>query len=242
MSMQPHIMTEMVRRRRDRTRKRAREPQEMITADNWTSIAWTNGNKRVIGPGEYDPYDNRAHLLRVADRPPSAAIDGAGICVMAGSSPRFYIDGQWQNIEMSSDIFIGKSVKECYLVVRSNHEDRPDGFGGYYLYLNYDDQEMYFKKELTHELGYSSRLVSKSIRFQRRRWVNAKIRVKNGTAGEVEIQGEFNEQNITLTDSGQIKCGDVSNTAPYLDVGKWCFIRTNSPSDVRYRNVSIMQI
>jgi hypothetical protein len=31
---------------------------------------------------------------------------------------------------------------------------------------------------------------------------------KNGTAGEVEIQGEFNEQNITLTDSGQIKCGD----------------------------------
>jgi hypothetical protein len=72
--------------------------------------------------------------------------------------------------------------------------------------------------------------------------VNAKIRVKNGTAGEVEIQGEFNEQNITLTDSGQIKCGDVSNTAPYLDVGKWCFIRTNSPSDVRYRNVAIMQI
>jgi hypothetical protein len=58
------------------------------------------------------PYDNRAHLLGVGDRPPSAAIDGAGICVMAGSSPRFYIDGQWQNIEMSSDIFIGKSVKE----------------------------------------------------------------------------------------------------------------------------------
>ena len=69
-----------------------------------------------------------------------------------------------------------------------------------------------------------------------------KERVKNGTAGEVEIQGEFNEQNITLTDSGQIKCGDVSNTAPYLDVGKWCFIRTNSPNYVRYRNVAIMQI
>ena len=46
MSLQSHIMTEIVRRRRDRTRKRAREPQEMITADNWTSIAWTNGNKR----------------------------------------------------------------------------------------------------------------------------------------------------------------------------------------------------
>jgi hypothetical protein len=59
---------------------------------------------------------------------------------------------------------------------------------------------------------------------------------------KVEIQGEFNEQNITLTDSGQIKCGDVSNTAPYLDVGKWCFIRTNLPNDVRYRNVAIMQI
>ena len=58
--------------------------------------------------------------------------------------------------------------------------------------------------------------------------MNAKIRVKNGIAGEVEIQGEFNDQNITLTDSGQIKCGDVSNTTPYLDVDKWClYVQTH---------------
>ena len=52
---------------------------------------------------------------------------------------------------------------------------------------------------------------------------------------QVQIQGEFNNTVITQIDTGQLK------GPAFTGEGKNCFIRTNKPNGVKYRNVSINQ-
>jgi hypothetical protein len=95
---------------------------------------------------------------------------------------------------------------------------------------------MYFKKEETHIKGYSPRLESKSINFTGKEWHKASISVYN-VGSAVKLEGFFDgKQVITYMDVGGIK-GE-----PYTDEGKWCFIRTNAPDKVSYRNAKMTQI
>jgi hypothetical protein len=95
-------------------------------------------------------------------------------------------------VEMSAEILIGANVKQCYLSARNNHEDRPDGFGGYPLYIDVDDQEIFFKKEQTRQVGYSERLASKKATIPRNEWFNATVRVTNIKDGKVKIAAIVN--------------------------------------------------
>jgi hypothetical protein len=154
-------------------------------------------------------------------------------------------------VEMSAEILIGANVKQCYLSARNNHEDRPDGFGGYPLYIDVDDQEIFFKKEQTHQIGYSERLASKKATIPRNEWFKATVRVTNIEEGKVKIVATVNGTTTELTDSGQITCKndneEMKNTPPFTGTGKSCFLRTNSTSenssvDIKYRNVVIKPI
>src|SRR5215208_2134166 len=122
------------------------KPEEL-----WTSKQRSNEKPRIIKAGDRDPDDSKIQLLKVGDILPTAVIDGKGVCTVSGSSPRIYIDAPNENVEFSAEVLVEGNVKECYLVARSDHEDRPLGFGGYYYYLNFEDQKHYFKKELAHE-------------------------------------------------------------------------------------------
>jgi hypothetical protein len=178
-------------------------------------------------------------LLEVGDIAPQAIIDGKGNCEVKGSSPRLYIDALNTNVEFSADMLVDGSAKEVYLVVRSNHETRPSGFGGYYAYFNFEDKLMYFKKEQTHEIGYSARMNETPITFEKGRWYHATMSATNvPNSDNVSLHATFNgkEKEIWGLDSGNIKCGNMENTPPYRAEGKWCFIRTNAPDNVMLRN------
>jgi hypothetical protein len=219
---------------RDNTPKLETPEPEPEPAQGWTSEAWSKGTSRIVRAGEYDPVDPKLQLLNVGDIPPRAIIN-AGEIEVSGSSPRLYIDCPNQNVEFSAEVFVSKSVEICHLIARSNHEERPNGFGGYYLYVSMKDQEMYFKKEQTHVLGYSPRLQAVPVKFEKGKWYKMLIRVEN-TEGGVLVVGEFDGNRITQYDSGQLK-GE-----PYTFEGKWCFVRTNKPDGVKYRNVVVREI
>ena len=156
--------------------------------------------------------------------------------MVSGSSPRLYIDCPNTDVEFSAEVFVENDLEITHLVARSNHEDRPGGFGGYYLYVNFKEQKMYFKKEETHVLGYSSRLRETDIIFEKGKWHKMKISMKNMLNGNVSIVGEFNGTVISVIDDGTLK------GPPYTGEGKWAFIRTNKPNGVSYKNVLIQAI
>jgi hypothetical protein len=133
------------------------KPEELWTSKNGvTEIQVRSRQENVIRT-----------ILKVGDTLPTAVIDGKGVCTVSGSSPRIYIDAPNQNLEISAEVLVEGKVEDCCLVARSNHQDRPDGFGGYYLYLSFKEKKMYFKKVITHVFGYSSRLQGKAITFNK---------------------------------------------------------------------------
>jgi hypothetical protein len=205
---------------------------EPIAGTLWTS-KWDS--PRTLKAGDIDPQDPKLQLLKVGDIAPTAII-GNGECRLTGSSPRLYISAPNKEVEFSAEVFVGNNLEIAHLIARSNHEDRPDGFGGYYLYVNFAEQKMYFKKEETHVLGYSPRLAETSINFDKNRWHKMSMRVMNTPDGNVSIQGVFDDRTIVELDQGQLK------GKPFIDTAKWCFIRTNKPDDVRYRNVEVKEI
>jgi hypothetical protein len=201
---------------------------------SWISEKWDNGNSRTIGADQTDPDEPKLKLLKVGDILPRAEIDGRkGECEVFGSSPRLYFSVPNKDVEMSAEVMVTNDVEIAHLIVRSNHEDRPDGHGGYYLYCNMKDNKVYFKCEETHEKGYSPRLGEKTINFTKDAWHKMVMRATND-GGSVVLEGKFDDVSIRqrVTEDRFIYQGE----------GKWCFIRTNDPNGVKYRNVQIKAI
>jgi hypothetical protein len=199
-----------------------------------------------------DSFDG-LKLLSVGDIEPTAVIENL-ILTVTGSSPRVYYDGPFKNVEFQTDVKFVKNMSQSYLVARSNHEDRPAGFGGYYLYVDLDDKKMFFKKEISHAehngmKGYSDRLASVEIDVNEGEWFVQKILVKNTTDGRVKIQGWFNQTMTEIFDDGNIECGDPpefprKKTPAFTGEGKWCFTRANNkdetkPGEMQYKDVMI---
>jgi hypothetical protein len=203
---------------------------------------------RDARPLEIGKEDSNVELIDVGD--PEAKINGDGTVTVNGKSPRLYISKKNKDVEFSAEVLVEDDAEIVHLIARSNHEKRPHGFGGYYLYANFkgdgedNEQKLYFKKEIYHDL-YSSRLKEKKINFEKNKWYPFRISVKNDD-DNVDIEGEFNGVKISLVDDGKIKCGNdndtIENTRPFTDAARWCFIRTNRPENVKYRNVIIKKI
>lgn len=223
------------------------DPKETL----WTSKAWDRKDATILQGGQTDPLDKRFRLQKTGEIPPQVTIQ-LGVCnIDAGSSPRLYIDAPNVNVKFSAEIKVLRNVKEIYLVARSNHEDRPKGFGGYYYYLNFKDKKAYFKKEITHEdkndnktpQGYSSRLDEHPIDFKANQWYKAELFILNDFE-DVKLEGYFDEFPINdFLDDGTIQCGNdhgtYPNTKPFQGVGKNCFLRINEPDGVQFRNVKV---
>jgi hypothetical protein len=191
-------------------------------------------------------------LLTVGGIRPTGKIENS-IMTVTGSSPRVYYDGPWLNVDFSTDVLAVENITQSYLVARSNHEDRPKGFGGYIFYIDFEDKAAFFKKENWHGNGgaYSDRLASVSIDVSLGKWFNQKIICKNEGSTKVKLEAYINNKLVTsLTDSGQIACGDTKNTPPHLVEAKWCFTRANGigdepgtqPGVISYKNLSIKNL
>lgn len=150
-----------------------------------------------------------------------------------GSSPRDYFWVKNKNVKMTAEVFVENNVEIAHLVVRSNHQDRPDGHGGFYLYANMKDQKLYFKCEETHEKGYSPRLVEEAIKFTPNEW-HKLMMVATNEGNNVYLDGMF--------DDVEIEKVITEKRFAYQGEGKCCFIRTNKPDGVKYRNITIEEI
>ena len=212
---------------------------------------WDNGKARTLEVVE-DPVtdlkDSRVTLIDVGEPAPKAIIDGKGECTLRGGSPRLYINGKYRNVEFEAEIQAVENTSQVYLSARSNHEQRPNGFGGYPLYIDVEEKRMFFKKEQTHKIGYSGRLASVDVPYKAGEWFKARVRITNIAGGKVKCEAWFNDStSTTLIDSGQITCGEQKNTAPFTGFGESCFFRVNSNGKnidvkVKYRNAKIWAI
>jgi hypothetical protein len=202
-----------------------------------------------------DPEDTRCKLLDVGN-PSAKATIGQGENVLTGGSPRFYINGEYQNVEFEAEILPVENTSQCYLSARSNHEQRkPPGFGGYPAFFDVTPgkkAKMFFKKEETHEQGYSERLATVDIPYKKDEWFKARVRITNIENGKVKMQAWFNDIVTTsYIDEGQIECGNETHpmrkAPPFTGIGESCFLRVNSTgtkenpksAKVKYRNIKI---
>ena len=63
-----------------------------------------------------------------------------------------------QNVEFSGEfkVELAMALRRSIWWQGATMKIRPDGFGGYYLYLNFKDKQSYFKKEQTHDARLQS--------------------------------------------------------------------------------------
>ena len=112
------------------------------------------------------------------------------IMTLTGKSPRFYIAGEFtSNVELSA--YFKGPAKTIELVAPTNHPDK-GGFGGYALYINHGDKSMFYKKEISHEGGYTPRLASKKINLNTNSWYGMKT-VVTTEGSNVKMVGCFDD-------------------------------------------------
>ena len=190
--------------------------------DSWSSTLWNNGTVRNVTEPvdcQADPQDSRLELTPGSNR---IDIDGAGIMkastspTSAISSPRTVVYGTWQNVEQSVYLKVkaGTSVM-CQLRVKSDHDCTAsnDVFGSYILYVDFENQALYFKKEKSHNVGYSARLfqISKTLNFDT--WYGFKIVCYNVVSG-VKLEAYMD------TTEG-VNGGDWIKQIEGADTGAW---------------------
>eukprot|EP00521_Asterionellopsis_glacialis_P006029 CAMPEP_0195281954 /NCGR_PEP_ID=MMETSP0707-20130614/1047_1 /TAXON_ID=33640 /ORGANISM="Asterionellopsis glacialis, Strain CCMP134" /LENGTH=868 /DNA_ID=CAMNT_0040340893 /DNA_START=141 /DNA_END=2744 /DNA_ORIENTATION=- len=139
---------------------------------DWVS-AWANYNMTLDRSFELDPYDSRATMR---SRGNISTTEGSDEIVFMGDgnvgSPRFYIDGDWENVEFTA---YGKYVRDINplpysgltLVARSGHATsylNPCDAAGYYARIYANSGEVAFQKEYYHDSGVIGNVYSKSIR------------------------------------------------------------------------------
>ena len=212
----------------------------------WQSKGSWDRNPRELKKGQEDDH---LELIKVGD--PKAIINGDGTVTVNGKSPRLYIYKKNKDVEFSAEVCVEDDVEIAHLIARSKHQDEPKHtkFGGYYLYADFKDQKLYFKKEETHLKKYTDRIPEpgKPITFEKNKWYPMKISVKNIADEKVQIKGDFNGTRISMVDDGTLvkthKNGKKEEKGPpFREEGSCCFIRTNAPNNVKYRNVIMRQI
>lgn len=213
----------------------------------WASGFWHNHKGRKIKSGDLDKYDRYFQVLKT--KKAEAHINGKGICTVNGDDVKLYIHTHpnimFQNVRMQASILVKGMVGEISLCARSNHQDRPNGFGGYYLCIDYPSQTMYFRKEVTHIKGYSETIAAKPIVLLPDVWNKLQFDVVNseGDHGTPMLHGVLDNHytlyEIGYDDTGNIKCGFDENTPPFVKKGKWCFLKSLNAQDLQYQDVSI---
>jgi F5/8 type C domain-containing protein len=170
-------------------------------ASYWDSREWNNGQNRTITPSEindcmFDPFDDFLAVADVGDA--QIKILGNGIA-RAGSepgtsgSPRMKAFGTWQNTEFTVYARRPNAMQnqESDLRTKTDHycPEGDDLFGGYIFNVNWDEGKLYFKKEQSHNIGYTPRIASVNVELNGNTWYGFKgvtYNLPNGT-----VKNEF---------------------------------------------------
>ena len=165
----------------------------------WAATAWNNAKTRTISepPSNCtkDPYDSKFAVNGVGG--PVVTINGTGVMKVngpraGGTSCRVVILGTWTNVESTIYIRCPTSTHASGIIdlrTKTDHYCVTSGnFGGYIHHLNFDDQEVYFKKEIAHDVGYSPRMEAVPLTLSANTWIGIKGIVYNLPDGDVKLE------------------------------------------------------
>lgn len=135
----------------------------------WDSRLWNNANQRSIITNRdesltwFDPDDPEFCMPAVGDG--ELHIDGNGTATTGGHSPRMSVMKTWQNVE--STVYVKQiegPIDNWEIRSKTDHYCAESGdFGGYTHNVNLQEKVTNYKKEQTHEIGYTGRLAQKTI-------------------------------------------------------------------------------
>jgi hypothetical protein len=87
--------------------------------------------------------------------------------------------------------------------------------------------KMFFKKEETHEQGYSERLATIDVPYKAGEWFKARVRISNIGNGNVQMEAWFNTAHTSYIDQCQIECGNETHpkrkAPPFTGIREACF-------------------
>lgn len=166
--------------------------------------------------------------------------------------------GDYDGVE--STVYIKGKVGNCEVRPKTDHycvmSCGDNCFGGYPVNVNFDDNTIKFKKEWTHEIGYSPRLAEKKVTFPKDKWFGLRGKVYNignnvKIEGWLDLEGNGNFVKMTeLIDDGNIECGNDTHPPkkypPYTARTKGSAIRVNNPTNttngIQFKQWTIKQI
>ncbi len=192
--------------------------------DSWSALPWSNGENRLITivPSDTctaDPYDSR---LRVTSGDQNVNINGSGIMTVAGAenSPRVVVLGTWQNVESTAYVKVSHDITDVNLDQRSKTDHycvsgftTGDNFGGYIHNYDFGNNEANFKKEVSHNIGYTSRTAGQPFTLNANVWYGFKAVCYNSGSG-VKL-----ESYIDTTDGEN--GGTWTKVTEFADTGSW---------------------
>ena len=182
--------------------------------DEWASTAWGNGNPREIPGG--CASDPAAPEFKHRDNSGSVCtIDGEGVCRLTIDG-RAAILGTYQNVEMTVYVRAPPAMAAdgiTHLQPKTEHYciGGNDLFGGYVIYVDYHDQSVYFKKEQSHNIGYTPRMEEQPTTLLADRWYGLRMAVYNiGSTVKVECYKD---------DTNGLNGGDWKKITEWIDDG-----------------------
>jgi hypothetical protein len=228
---------------------------------------WNNGIARVLASGDRDPHDAE-FIVRGSG---TIGIDGQGVAIMSGSSPRMYVYDapkikKWNNVEVT---FYAMRVSETDLKsyqgfvagTRSDHQDQSGAnpnpcAHNYYGRMLYDGR-MDFEKEFVHPDYGEARGEIDVGPMQALAWIGYKFVVRTVEPNKVHLalyrdltDGQNGGSWTLMTDYTDVPglwdavtacAGGVSTDVITLP-GTSTFVRNDSIGEARYKKFSIREI
>ena len=219
---------------------------------------WATGAVRTITNMKRDPQDEE-FIVRGNG---SVTIDGKGVAVMTGDSPRMYVYDEarakiWNNVEVT---FYMMRVSEAKVLsyqgmavgTRSEHQgvgEKPGNVGrSYYSKFTYDGRA-FFIKETDHHApgGYhdSKELKHFAGGFPKGKWVGMKFICR--TRGQSVKLEQYEDLSDGANGGRWVKVGETTDNGqwaekPYLTGQPSTFIRNDGLGEARYKKWTIREI
>jgi hypothetical protein len=173
-------------------------------APKWASTTWTGDPRTIVADRDMmkewrDPEDPDVCVPAVGDA--VFEVHGDGTATWAGESPRVTVLKGWQNVE--STVYAWAEIVgdveghgKVDMRVKTDHYCVSDAeFGGYIVNASFKDQDVSFRMEWTHDLGYSKTQAAMPYTLPAKTWIGVKGVVYNLPGGNVKL-----EAYIDLTD------------------------------------------
>lgn len=198
--------------------------------NEWFSVSWSNGQSRTIESPPIlcspDVYDGQFFVNRSGS--PKVTIQGNGITKVdtasgTGSPRMTVLTNAWKNVE--STVYmrcptLALSGMELTIRAKTNHycvqenEDDPLLFGGYNFTVDYTNQRVNLRREISHITGYSDRQAIVNQTLPANQWIGIKCILYNTTDGKVKLE-------MYRDDTNGLNGGTWTKITEAVDDGTW---------------------